>query len=137
GSLGQRVIAYPTRLTAPAQADVGGILADDLGARLYQAVLSCESSSPEKDKWRTPLWEFVRIATAQPELAGISAEQAAAAVEESLMRLTKNADPWISCFGDSDSDDPKVEFIQTWDRVRLPAGMDMLDLENRQAKTLP
>src|SRR5437868_12941453 len=53
------------------------------------------------------------------------------------MQLNKNADQWISCFVDSDSDDPKVEFIQTWDRVRLPAGMDMLDLANRQAKTLP
>lgn len=76
--------------------------------------------------YRSPMWEFVRLCRAHPELARLSADDAF----RKLGRI-----PWEECF--PDSDDPEIEFLTTWDKVRVPAGQDILVLAVGLARDVP
>ena len=67
------------------------------------------------DKFRTPLFEFVRLCKAHPELRGLNSDDA-------LGKL--NGFDWVRAF--RLSEDPLIEFLTTWDKVRVAAGDDIL-----------
>jgi hypothetical protein len=60
----------------------------------------------------TPLFEFVRCARAHPDLAKLNAQEAFNRVRKII--------PWGDWF--PESDEPELEFLSTWDKVRVPAG---------------
>ena len=74
----------------------------------------------------SPLFEFIRYAKAHPGLANVSAEEALHRVQDI---------PWRDWF--PDSEDPQSEFLVTWDRVRVPAWSDILELATSIAKEKP
>src|SRR5208337_3454208 len=73
-----------------------------------------------------PLFEFVRCVKAYPELEMLTAMEA-------FDRL--QAFPWRDVL--PDSDDPETEFLAIWDKVRVPAGKDILVLAASLAKEKP
>ncbi len=71
--------------------------------------------------YRTPMWEFVRRAKTHPDLASLDAYAAAASVERCLAGWEGyGVDTWQTCF--PESDDPKAEFVSTWDRIKWGQG---------------
>ena len=82
----------------------------------YKAQLS-------KGEFVSPLFQFVRYLRAYPKLAQLSAAE----TFEVLSEL-----PWQEVF--PDSDDPEIEFLATWDKVRVAAGEDILDLAVARAR---
>ena len=76
--------------------------------------------------FRTPMWEFVRLCAAHPALRKRSAPYAFQQVDRVRLRDSDRSFPWEEWF--PDSDDPRMEFIATWDKVRIPAGADILAL---------
>jgi hypothetical protein len=81
------------------------------------------------------MWEFVRLCAAHPALRGKSALDAFQQVSSIRLRDGDRGFPWEESF--LDSDDPRMEFIATWDKVRIPAGDDILDLAVALAKEKP
>jgi hypothetical protein len=85
--------------------------------------------------YRSPMWEFLRRAKANPELGRLS-EFEAFTVVEACLKLWDNApdgDLWEAWF--PDSDDPRAEFIHTWPRIKWAAAT--LELALEQANQLP
>lgn len=80
--------------------------------------------------WSTPTWQFVRMAKGHPELIGLSADEAMAKVEEVL-------GPEVLWSHFPDSEDPQVEFLATWDKIRTPGKGDILDHCLEEARRLP
>lgn len=65
--------------------------------------------------FRSPMWEFVRLMKAHPDLRALSAKDAYAKIASFLCW---NRFPH--------SEDPMMEFLTTWDKIRVPAGDDIL-----------
>jgi hypothetical protein len=66
------------------------------------------------ETWHSPMWDFVRLMAAHPDLEGRGAEDA-------LVMLNRDGGTraaWDEVF--PDSDDPQIEFLATWDKVRVP-----------------
>jgi len=78
------------------------------------------------------MWEFVRLCAAHPKLRGLSATDALRQI--SAVKLRDGRPLSWDCF---DSDDPQAEFFATWDKVRVPAGDDILALAIALAKERP
>jgi hypothetical protein len=91
---------------------------------------------PDYEKWSSPMFELTRWIKGHPEFAKLEAFDAADLLEQVLINIGEGApdDPWQR-FGDSD--DPRAEFIATWDKVKTPANMDALEVAWRQAERLP
>jgi len=70
--------------------------------------------------FRSPLFVFVRLAKAYPSLGELEALAAAEVIEQYLIAWDAdgNGDPWQAYF--PQSDDPRCEFIDTWDKVKRP-----------------
>lgn len=69
----------------------------------------------KKGLFVTPLFEFVRYLKAHPTLEKLTAMEAF----EHLRAL-----PWRDLF--PESTDPQIEFLDAWDKVRVPGGQDIL-----------
>jgi hypothetical protein len=69
--------------------------------------------------WCSPTWQFARIAKGHPELWHLSASEAVEKIEALL-----GAAVWGRFV---ESDDPRVEFLATWDKIRLPGSSDILE----------
>ena len=91
------------------------------------------SSKPEVAHFRTPMWDFVRFCAAHPRLRGIPAVDAFQQISNAQLKDGRNLS-WADSF---DSDDPAAEFLATWDKVRVPAGDDILTLAVALAKERP
>jgi hypothetical protein len=66
------------------------------------------------------MWEFVRSAKAHPDIEGLNAFEAFSVLEQCLKswEVEGKGDIWKSLF--PASDDPKEEFLYTWERVKWP-----------------
>jgi hypothetical protein len=78
------------------------------------------------------MWEFVRSCKAHPTLSGLSATNALQQINKIRLRDGDLGFPWEEGF--PDSDDPRMEFVATWDKVRVPFGADILDMAVATAK---
>jgi hypothetical protein len=86
--------------------------------------------------YRTPMWEFVRRAKAHSDLEGLDVLEAFAVIEGCLRSWgngSEDEDIWETLF--PDSDDPREEFIYTWDRIKWPRAE--LDRAQADATVLP
>jgi hypothetical protein len=92
---------------------------------------------PDSEEWRSPLFDFTRWMKGRNDMPR-DGYSAALIVEQALAELAPDdhADPWIYHFGNV-TDDARAEFIDTWDKVRTPAGMDTLLAAAREAERLP
>jgi hypothetical protein len=82
------------------------------------------------------MWDFVRRAKAHPDLGGLDELEALSAIERCLRsweNASENQDIWEVLF--PDSDDPREEFIYTWDRIKWPRAE--LDRAQADATVLP
>jgi hypothetical protein len=84
--------------------------------------------------WRTPLFEFCRLAKAHASLAGLRAKLAIKRVEAWLRTQRTN---WTSFVGIADEDQGRDEFRGTWDKIRCPAGSDPLAAAVEKARKNP
>ena len=87
--------------------------------------------------WRTPLWEFCRVAKGHPALIGLTAAQALAVVEQWLKTLKRPAETgaWQHFFPDVGiNEDARMEFISVWQNVRYIRGYTPLDNAIEKAK---
>jgi hypothetical protein len=76
------------------------------------------------EAYRSPMWEFVRLMAAHPDLKGCGAVDAFDRVSNLEVNQGERRLSWPELF--PDSDDPETEFLATWDKVRVPAGQDIL-----------
>jgi hypothetical protein len=86
--------------------------------------------------YRTPMWGFVRRAKAHSDLEGLDVLEALAVIEGCLRswgNSSEDEDIWETLF--PDSDDPREEFIYTWDRIKWPRAE--LDRAQADAIALP
>jgi len=86
--------------------------------------------------FRTPMWEFVRRAKAHSDLVGLDVFEALAAIESCFRywdSASEDDDCWKALF--PNSDDPKEEFIYTWDSIKWPR--NELDRAQAEATALP
>jgi hypothetical protein len=116
---------------------VDGVLSTTLPLAQYlrEAVSRSQREMPDAegcDKFRTRLFGFVRFTKARPELRDMSPEEALRAV---MTTLGVDHHGWSDLF--PESDDPAVEFTETWDKVRLAAGQDALKTAIANADRLP
>jgi len=65
-----------------------------------------------QERWRSPLFEFVRIAKAHPSLKNTPASKAVQLVSAEIKRFGGTLEAWFP-----DSCDPASELWETWDRV--------------------
>ena len=79
------------------------------------------------------MWGFVRFCAAHPRLRGIPAVDAFQQISNAQLKDGRNLS-WADSF---DSDDPAAEFLATWDKVRVPAGDNILTLAVALAKERP
>jgi hypothetical protein len=107
--------------------------------KFVREAIKQNESPPEEGVWRSPLWEFTRWIKARHELTRSEGYAAAKLVEIVLARHTpEGVDPWDHHFGSLELiDDPRAEFIDTWDRVKTPASMDALTVASQDAHRLP
>jgi hypothetical protein len=116
---------------------------DDLFAlRLEEFVLEAikkNEAPPEDGTWRSPLWEFTRWVKARREFVRCDGYTVATLIEKVLARQSPDGvNPWECHFGALPAiDDPRAEFIDTWDRVKTPANMDALTVAWQEAQRLP
>lgn len=106
---------------------------------VLQAVKQNEAP-PQEGAWRSPLWEFTRWIKARKELVRADGYDAAKLVQIALKRQVPDgqSDPWEYHFGMLPGvDDPRAEFIDTWDKVKTPANMDALTVARQEALQLP
>jgi hypothetical protein len=104
-----------------------------------------------EDGWESPLFYFVRLVKAHPDMAAKTAKQALRAVE-SVMRTWRHAippqgrylDDWAYWFETAEYHDYEmsrevahVEFLDVWDKVRVLPGHSPLDNALEQAKRKP
>jgi hypothetical protein len=85
--------------------------------------------------YRSPMWEFVRRAKRHPQLRKLPGFEAANIVERVIygwFGSIRSVDPWQSLF--PESEDPKVEFIYTWPRIKWAASV--LELAQEEAAHL-
>jgi hypothetical protein len=95
---------------------------------------------PQDGAWRSHLWEFTRWIKARRELVRTDGYNAAKLIQIVLARHVPDGqtDPWEYHFGKLPGiDDPRAEFIDTWDRVRTPANMDALTVARQEALQFP
>jgi len=94
---------------------------------------------PQNGAWRSPLWEFTRWMKARTEFTHCGGYNAATMIEEIIVQLVPDGlDPWEYYFIDLPGiNDPRAEFIETWDKVRTPANMDALTVAWQAAEQLP
>lgn len=73
--------------------------------------------------FRSPMFEFVRAAKAHPKLGQKDGLKAAQCVEKYLLAWgpSTGTDLWGARF--TQSDDPRTEFIDTWDKIKWPMGV--------------
>ena len=114
------------------------IFALSLNEFVLEAVKQNEST-PRGDSWRSPLWVFTRWMKTRREFTRCDGYGVAVLVQSVLARYTPEGDdPWEHYFGHLDSvDDPRAEFIDTWDKVKTPANMDALTVASQEAQRLP
>jgi hypothetical protein len=74
--------------------------------------------------WRTPLWEFVRLMKAHPDLRWSSEASALKRVEYRMVELGRN---WTRDFSVVSPEDARIEFLDTWPRVRFLPGYGIVD----------
>lgn len=85
----------------------------------------------EHDKFRTPLFEFVRYLRSIPALKDVSAAKALQIVEAWLSRKCYGSvdEAWLAQFalvGITSAEDARMEFLDLWDRIRFPRGSSPL-----------
>ena len=108
--------------------------------------VTLEETRWERDPghWKSPMFEFTRWIKGHSRLGDLSGFDAAGVVEPVLIQLmaedgnhavSESVDAWAYHF--EGSDDPRAEFIDTWDKVKIPANMDALGLAWREAERLP
>jgi len=104
-----------------------------------QEAIKQNEAPPQDHKWRSSLWEFTRWIKARKEVRGLNGYDGARMVEVVLTRHTaKGKDPWDFHFGNLVLiSDPRAEFIDTWDKVKIPANMDALTVASQGAKERP
>lgn len=83
-------------------------------------------------KYRSPMWEFVRLMAAHPKLKGLGAEDAFRLVAPLEVHQGERSLSWSELF--LLSGDPAAEFMSTWNKVRVPAGDDILILADGLAR---
>ena len=91
------------------------------------------SAGTDGAHFRSHMWDFVRFCAAHPRLRGLSARDAFQQISNAQLKDGGNLS-WADSF---DSDDPAVEFLATWDKVRVPAGDDILTLAVALGKERP
>jgi len=86
--------------------------------------------------YRSPLFEFVRSAKAHPRLGRNDAVTAAQIVDGHLASWgqSEGGDPWAAQF--PNSDDPRTEFIDTWDKIKWPRASLELALQSATIRPL-
>jgi hypothetical protein len=115
-----------------------------LAAYLRQAVGHSRAESEERpaECWESPLWGFLRLAKAHPELIKADAGEALRRVERVLMAwnkaadLPRGADPWGEWF-DVEQEDARAEFFEAWDKIRLLPGRTPLEAALELARATP
>ncbi|MFB3815549.1 MAG: hypothetical protein ACE14L_15705 [Terriglobales bacterium] len=87
--------------------------------------------------FRTALFDFVRLVKGHPEVASLNAVDATNAFGRMLSDLSNRnvLDAWAHFF--DYSDDPRVEFWDTWAKVRVPLGFDVVRRACANAQELP
>jgi len=91
------------------------------------------SAGTDGAHFRSHMWEFVRFCAAHPQLRGLAAMDAFQQISSVNLKDGRPLS-WADAF---DSDDPAAEFLATWDKVRVPAGDDILTLAVALAKERP
>jgi hypothetical protein len=134
----------PERITEPSRGNLDEALtakhssSDPLLAYLGEALRVNNSYEPPSfgRPYRTPMWEFVRRAKAHSDLERLDPIEALAAIERCIRSqesASADADVWEVLF--PNSDDPREEFIYTWDRIKWPR--HELDRAQSGATALP
>lgn len=103
-----------------------------LEAAIQQNRALYESHDQQKDGYLSSVFTFTRVAMAHPKMTDLTADSAAAVVDEHLLRkghLTIE-DGWRGEFGDlsaSDDSDARAAFLEVWDQIRCLPGESWLD----------
>lgn len=84
----------------------------------------------------TPLFTFARILKALPELERLDGLEAAKAIELWMPSISGNLDFWDEQF-DGLCDDPRAEFIRSWEVVKVPGEGDSLTCARAAALASP
>jgi len=95
---------------------------------------------PGQSKYRSPLFDFVRLIMAHPEMQELDASTAAVRVEDVLRHLPdfdSRVDVWDQFFSDRGFEDYRSEFINCWEKIRTPFGFDAIKEAIRKAKEKP
>ena len=105
--------------------------------RYLRAHLSeMEKEESSETRYRTRLWEFVRMLRGHPELHGLKAREALSAICNAVKQSRgDDEDPWFGYL--KFSEDDEVEFLTTWDKVNFPPGVDLLNEAVERAKLQP
>jgi hypothetical protein len=97
---------------------------------------------PESD-WRSPLFEFVRVVKAHPDVRGLTAAKAMRAVGAVFKSWAgrkpaeqRKADDWEFWLGEP-RDDAQAEFLAVWDKVRFLPGDSPLEAAAAAAENTP
>jgi Bifunctional DNA primase/polymerase, N-terminal/Primase C terminal 1 (PriCT-1) len=120
------IAAIATSISRPAYAPAAP---DNLRLPLEEfvldAILKNRQEKDDNPKIVTPLFVFARIMKARPEFGGKDGYAAAQILDMLLPQLPGVVDPWEVTFGEI-HDDPRAEFIRSWDAVKTPGFGDSL-----------
>lgn len=105
------------------------------------AVFEYDNAHPAKStRWHSPLFSFVRLLKRYPELRELDGNSVADKIE-TIMRnwpdYHPQSDVWESVFWDRGDEDFRLEFINCWQRARIPAGYDCVQEAFRLANEEP
>jgi len=87
-------------------------------------------------RFKSPLFDFAREVKTRADFVSADGLQAALIVDSVLKSRHQVSDPWEVVFGEI-CDDPRAEFIGSWDRVRVPGVGDALTQAYYQSKRFP
>jgi hypothetical protein len=87
--------------------------------------------------WFTDLWSFTRLIKGHPSMTGKSAIEAADSVQQIFLELDPyETDPWARWL-QSDSGDPRMEFVHTWGKIKYKPGYSPLNAAIEQEDQEP
>jgi hypothetical protein len=99
----------------------------ELDLNLLREQVAKSNAEKPSFKWRSKMFGFARRLKAVESLSSLDGFKAAEIVERGLVMIRPDFEQdevWEKCF--SHSDDPRTDFISSWDHVRMPGDADVI-----------
>jgi hypothetical protein len=102
--------------------------------RLFHGICTNSQNEESDGKFRTPLWDFTRIARGHPLFKKKSGREALQMVEH---WLTERGLTWEGFPDISEAEDARIEFLRLWEIIRFAPGETPLEVAFEKAKQIP